>query len=130
MEKTLGIEAARARLGDIADHARTTGQVTHLTRHGRTVAVIGPAHAVQPAGNVKVMLFVGDEDGRPCALPAVPRIGDTFRLFNDEDEDSFWLVVAVQWDLGPNGEAEVNVLLDPHDVRTAERDATENADHA
>src|ERR1044072_7054127 len=76
MEKSLGIEAARARLGDIADHARTTGQVTALTRHGRTVAVIGPAHAVQPAGRIKVTLYLGDDD-QVCVLPALPRIRES-----------------------------------------------------
>ncbi|GAB3004604.1 hypothetical protein GCM10023080_082850 [Streptomyces pseudoechinosporeus] len=85
MEKAIGIEAARARLGDIADHARTTGQTTALTRHGRTVAVIGPAHAVQPAGSVEVTLFLGDED-RTIVLPAVPRIGDSFLVETDNEQ--------------------------------------------
>ena len=115
MEKTQGIEAARARLGEIADHARTTGQTIALTRHGRTVAVIGPAHSVQPAGNVQVTIHVGDKPSRSVVLPAVPRIGDGFRLFDENDDDEFWIVTNVQWDLGPQGEAEVHVLLDPYD---------------
>lgn len=38
-----GIEAARAKLGDLANSARYAGQVTWLTRNGRTVAAVTPA---------------------------------------------------------------------------------------
>lgn len=110
MENSIGIEAARARLGDIADHARTTGQVTALTRHGRTVAVIGPAHAVQPAGSVKVRLWLGDEE-EVRVLPSLPRVGETFLVESDGDE-KHWLVTNVQWDIRPDQEARVNVLCD------------------
>lgn len=112
MEKAIGIEAARARLGDIADHARITGQVTALTRHGRTVAVIGPAHTVQPAGNVHVTLYLGD-DNQKCSLPALPRIGDTFLVETAYGAESYWLVTNVQFDLRPGEEPTVNVLCDP-----------------
>lgn len=111
MENAIGIEAARARLGDIADHARTTGQVTALTRHGRTIAVIGPAHAVQPAGSVKVTLWLGDED-QVQVLPALPRIGETFLVEAGGDDEKTWLVTNVQWDLRPGEEPRVNVLCD------------------
>jgi antitoxin (DNA-binding transcriptional repressor) of toxin-antitoxin stability system len=109
MESSYGIESARAKLGEIADHARLTGQTIGLTRHGRTVAVIGPAHAVQPAGTVKVSLYVGDKDPESHVLPAVPRIGDTFRM----PDENFYLVTGVQWNVEPDGENDVDVLLDP-----------------
>lgn len=114
MENAIGIEAARARLGDIADHARTTGQVTALTRHGRTVAVIGPSHAVQPAGSVKVTLWLGDED-QVHVLPELPRIGETFLVETASGDEDSWLVTNVQWDLRPDEEPRVNVLCDPAD---------------
>ncbi len=118
MENAVGIEAARARLGDIADHARTTGQVTALTRHGRTVAVIGPAHTVQPAGSVEVRLFVGDDD-RVVVLPAVPRIGESFLIETADGDEEYWIVTNVQWDLRPEGETSVNVMLDPSEDYSA-----------
>jgi antitoxin (DNA-binding transcriptional repressor) of toxin-antitoxin stability system len=118
MEKSLGIEAARARLGDIADHARTTGQVTALTRHGRTVAVIGPAHAVQPAGSIKVTLYLGDDD-QVCVLPALPRIGESFLVETADGNEEYWLVTNIQWDLRPDEEPSVNVLCDPSDDYSA-----------
>ncbi|MEV0982319.1 hypothetical protein [Streptomyces sp. NPDC049915] len=118
MEKSLGIEAARARLGDIADHARTTGQVTALTRHGRTVAVIGPAHAVQPAGSVKVTLWLGDDD-QVCVLPALPHIGETFLVETTNGNEDYWLVTNIQWDLRPDEEPSVNVLCDLADDYSA-----------
>lgn len=111
MENAVGIEAARARLGDIADHARTTGQVTALTRHGRTVAVIGPAHAVQPAGSIKVTLWLGDED-KVCVLPALPRIGETILVESGDDNEQDWLVTNIQWDVRSGQEPRVNVLCD------------------
>lgn len=114
MENSYGIEAARAKLGEIADHARLSGQTIGLTRHGRTVAVIGPAHAVQPAGSVRVTLFLGDDD-RVCVLPAVPRIGDTFLVESDNGSEDYWLVTNVQWGIRPGGETDVNVLCDPSD---------------
>lgn len=118
MEKAIGIEAARARLGDIADHARTTGQVTALTRHGRTVAVIGPAHAVQPAGSIKVTLWLGDED-QVRVLPALPRIGELFLVETNDGNEQRWLVTNVQWDLRPDEEPRVNVLCDEADDYSA-----------
>jgi antitoxin (DNA-binding transcriptional repressor) of toxin-antitoxin stability system len=111
MENAIGIEAARARLGDIADHARTTGQVTALTRHGRTIAVIGPAHTVQPAGSVKVTLWLGDED-QVRTLPGLPRVGETFLVETSEGDEVNWLVTNVQWDLRPDEEPRINVLCD------------------
>lgn len=111
MENSYGIEAARAKLGEIADHARTTGQTVALTRHGRTVAVIGPAHSVQPAGTVKVSLYVGDQDPESHVLPSVPRIGETFRM----PDENFYLVTGVQWNVEADGENDVDVLLDPVD---------------
>ncbi|MEU2358968.1 hypothetical protein ABZ599_39510 [Streptomyces misionensis] len=119
MEKSYGIEAARAKLGEIADYTRTTGQTIGLTRHGRTLAVIGPAHAVQPAGTVKVSLYVGDRDPEAHILPAVPRVGDTFRM----PDENFYLVTGVQWNVEADGENEVDVLLDPVDDYTEWIDA-------
>lgn len=113
MENSVGIEAARARLGDIADRARTTGQVTALTRHGRTVAVIGPAHAVQPANGVEVTLFPGYVDDITCTLPAVPRIGESLNIEKENGDQEEWLVTNVQWNLRPEGKTSVYVLLDP-----------------
>src|ERR1044072_3238032 len=100
MEKSVGIEAALARRGDFADHARTTGQVTALTRHGRTVAVIGPAHAVQPAGSIKVTLYLGADD-QVGVLPALPRIGESFLVETADGNEEYWLVTNIQWDLRP-----------------------------
>lgn len=111
MEKSLGIEAARAKLGDIADHARTTGQAVALTRHGRTVAVIGPAAAVRPVEGVEVTLYFPHREwvGR---LPAVPRQGETVRRETQTGEET-WVVSEVEWYLHLESEPTVSVTLDP-----------------
>lgn len=57
MEKSYGIEAARAQLGEIADHAQRTGQTVNLTRHGRTIAVIGPAEPEAPHRKAKIRTY-------------------------------------------------------------------------
>ncbi|USQ89890.1 type II toxin-antitoxin system Phd/YefM family antitoxin (plasmid) [Streptomyces phaeoluteigriseus] len=99
MDDVMGIEAARSRLGEIADRAHTTGQTTHLTRHGRTVAVIGPAESAKPVGAVKVQL-VWDNKTFSCLLPGVPRVGETFveeGAGPDGDEELEWRVTDVRW---------------------------------
>jgi antitoxin (DNA-binding transcriptional repressor) of toxin-antitoxin stability system len=111
MESSYGIEAARAKLGEIADHARLTGQIIELTRHGRTLAVIGPTHAVQPAGSIKATLYIEDNDPEPHVLPAVPRIGDTLRM----PDGILFLVTEVQWNIEGDGASDVDILLNPVD---------------
>lgn len=121
MEKSYGIEAARAQLGDIADHARMTGATIALTRHGRTVAVIGPAASVKPAGGVEVTLFY-PHDQRTCVLPALPRMGESFvedvELGPDENTEARWSVTEVQWYRSDDGSTSVAVSLDPVDDHT------------
>lgn len=121
MENAVGIEAARARLGDIADNARTTGQVTRLTRHGRTVAVIGPANSIKPAGGVEVTLYFPHTE-RTCVLPALPHTGETLiqdvELSPEESDEATWRVTEVQWHMSANGDMSVGVSLDPNDDRT------------
>jgi prevent-host-death family protein len=40
--KQASIEKARAKLGDIVDRARLTGQATVITRHGKPAATVAP----------------------------------------------------------------------------------------
>ncbi|MFD4797876.1 type II toxin-antitoxin system Phd/YefM family antitoxin [Streptomyces anulatus] len=110
MEKSYGIEAARAQLGDIADHARSTGQVINLTRHGRPVAVIGPVSAIKPLAGVQVRLYLGDQDAVSYTFPDVPRIGESILVETPDGDEDFWDVVNVQWDIRPNEAPAVNVL--------------------
>jgi antitoxin (DNA-binding transcriptional repressor) of toxin-antitoxin stability system len=121
MEKSYGIEAARAQLGDIADHARTTGETIALTRHGRAVAVIGPAASVKPAGGVEVTLFY-PHDQRTCVLPALPRMGESFvddvELGPNDNTEMRWSVTEVQWYRSDDGSTSVGVSLDPVDDHT------------
>lgn len=121
MEKSYGIEAARAQLGDIADHARTTGQTIALTRHGRTVAVIGPATSVKPSGGVEVTLFY-PHDQRTCVLPALPRLGEIFveevAFGEGEEDEAIWRVDEVRWHMATNGHTTVGVSLMPFDEHT------------
>ncbi|WP_030878678.1 type II toxin-antitoxin system Phd/YefM family antitoxin [Streptomyces sp. NRRL S-1868] len=114
MEESYGIEAARAKLGDIADHARTTGQVTALTRHGHAIAVVGPAPAVPPTNGVEVVLFLGDRDD-VRRFPSVPHTGDTILVAAEDGTETSYLVTSVQWDLIPDGEVSVNIMCDPVD---------------
>ncbi|BCK73988.1 hypothetical protein Srufu_079410 (plasmid) [Streptomyces libani subsp. rufus] len=120
MENAVGIEAARARLGEIADQARTTGQTTRLTRHGRTIAVIGPAATVKPAGGVEVTLYFPHTE-RTCVLPALPRTGESFvedvELGSVDSTEAHWNVTEVQWRMSADG-VTVGVSLDPADDHT------------
>lgn len=121
MENAVGIEAARARLGEIADQSRTTGQITRLTRHGRTVAVIGPAHTVKPSVGVEVTLHFPHTE-RTCVLPALPRTGESFvedvELRPGDDTEAHWNVTEVQWRMSDDGATTVGVSLDPADDHT------------
>jgi antitoxin (DNA-binding transcriptional repressor) of toxin-antitoxin stability system len=119
MENAYGIEAARAKLGDIADHVRSTGQIIPLTRHGRTVAVIGPANAVKPAGGVEVTLYFPHTE-RLCVLPALPRTGEqlVWVLDNDDADEGTWNITEVQWHLSDVTGATVGVSLEPADDHT------------
>ncbi|MFI8194668.1 type II toxin-antitoxin system Phd/YefM family antitoxin [Streptomyces sp. NPDC085946] len=123
MEKSYGIEAARAQLGDIVDHARTTGQTIALTRHGRTVAVIGPAEAVKPSGGVEVTLYY-PHDQSTCVLPALPRTGDSFlqevELGPESSTETRWSVTEVQWHMSSDGTTYIGVSLDPADDHTVQ----------
>ena len=40
--KQVSIEKARAKLGDIVDRARYTGEATVITRHGKPAATVAP----------------------------------------------------------------------------------------
>ncbi|MEU0103324.1 type II toxin-antitoxin system prevent-host-death family antitoxin [Streptomyces sp. NPDC006267] len=110
MENSYGIEAARAQLGDIADHARATGQVINLTRHGRPVAAIGPVATIKPLG-VQVWLYLGDQEAVSCTFPDVPRIGESILVEAPDGNEDFWDVVNVQWDIRPKVPV-VNVLAE------------------
>lgn len=114
MEKSYGIEAARAQLGDIADHARTTGETIALTRHGRTVAVIGPATAVKPAGSVEVTLHFPNDDWT-VQLPAVPRQGETVEWADPGSGYTRWKVTEVVHSVGPDSDNTIGLTLDPAD---------------
>lgn len=119
MENEYGIEAARAKLGEIADHARDTGEIVRLTRHGRTVAVVGPANAVKPGGGVEVTLYFPHTE-RLCVLPALPRTGEqlVWVLDNDDADEGTWDVAEVQWHLSEDTGATVGISLEPADERT------------
>lgn len=47
-QNEIGIEAARAKLGELADAARADGDTTYLTRHGRRIAAIVPTDDKEP----------------------------------------------------------------------------------
>ena len=47
--RSIGIEEARAKLGDLVDLARISGTTTLITRHGRPVAAITPLPAAYAA---------------------------------------------------------------------------------
>ncbi|TXS68919.1 type II toxin-antitoxin system Phd/YefM family antitoxin [Streptomyces sp. sk2.1] len=113
MEKSYGIEAARAQLGDIADHARTTGQVIALTRHGRTIAVIGPVKAVRPDQGIKMSLHFPHADWT-VQLPVVPRTGEFFEWEDPQHGSARWEVTEVIHVADPN-EAYIAITLDPAD---------------
>lgn len=113
MENSYGIQEARARLGEIADHVRLSGEIVALTRHGRVLAAVGPVHSTRPVSKVEVQLHFSDGRVRAAYLPEVPRVGESFRDFHHDDGGDFWLVTEVQWDLLPSGASEVNVLLGP-----------------
>ncbi|MFE0206974.1 hypothetical protein [Streptomyces sp. NPDC058985] len=123
MEKSYGIEAARAKLGDIADHTRATGRTVNLTRHGRTVAVIGPVDAVKPSGGVEVTLYFPHAE-LTRVLPVLPRKGETLvqdvELGPEEETEAHWSVTEVQWHMSANGYTTVGVSLDPVDDHTKE----------
>ncbi|MFD7922567.1 type II toxin-antitoxin system Phd/YefM family antitoxin [Streptomyces sp. NPDC059740] len=117
MENDLGIEAARAKLGEITDHVRTTGQTVRLTRHGRPVAAIGPVNAIQPAGAVEATLYFPHTE-RTVTLPAVPRIGETLHQTLEHDETS-WRVTEVEWNLSwDEAPPTLGIILDPADEHT------------
>src|SRR5688500_2944830 len=110
MEKAYGIEAARAKLGEIADHVRETGEIINLTRHGRTVAVVGPASTVTPRQGVDAcLMFPGWRDWHG-ALPGVPHPGDQITRDSDEGEQ-VWAVNKIEWTLNDNGTANLYVHL-------------------
>lgn len=121
MENAYGIEEARGQIGKIAEHVRTSGQIIGLTRHGRTIAVIGPADAVKPAGGAEVTLYFPHTE-RTCVLPALPRTGETLvwevELGPDENTDGNWNVTEVQWHMSADGYTTVGVSLDPADDHT------------
>lgn len=117
MESEYGIEAARAKLGEIADHTRDTGQIIRLTRHGRTVAVVGPANAVKPGGGVEVTLYFPHTE-RLCVLPALPRTGEQLVwVLDDVADEGTWTITEVQWHLSVDGTT-VGVSLEPANDHT------------
>jgi antitoxin (DNA-binding transcriptional repressor) of toxin-antitoxin stability system len=120
MENAIGIEAARARLGDIAEHARTTGQVTALTRHGRTIAAIGPANKVRQRAAFALSLHFPTEDWE-IEAPAVPRKGDAFEWTDENGVDSFWIVTDVTWSASRDGMSIIGIDLDPAAEEIKER---------
>lgn len=112
MEKSYGIEAARAQLGDIANHVRDTGQIVELTRHGRTVAVVGPTEAVKPAEGIEVTFLLPANKDAWARMPGVPRKGDVVRRENDNYEET-WIVNQVEWYLNEDGGATLFAYLAP-----------------
>lgn len=60
-ENEIGIEQARAILGDLANRAHYSGQVTYITRHGRRIAAIAPLnHIKEPAMTIRLVAGFGD----------------------------------------------------------------------
>ena len=130
--KNLGARAITR--GDIADHVRATGEVVQLTRHGRAVAVVGPAGAAKPAGGVEVTMYfplflrhtvqLPDLYRRTCVLPAVPRVGERFceevALGPDDAMETQWDAISVDWHMRADGSAFVGVSLEPIDEATEE----------
>jgi antitoxin (DNA-binding transcriptional repressor) of toxin-antitoxin stability system len=114
METSYGIEAARAKLGDIAEHVRTTGETVDLTRHGRTVAVIGPANSVPPAPprGTDATLYFPDGDSWHGCLPGVPHEGNTLTREVGHRAER-WSVASVEWYVRDEGPAILHVYLAP-----------------
>jgi hypothetical protein len=128
MENSIGIEAARARLGDLADEARDTGQVTSLTRYGKTVAVIGPAEAVKPRATIAVYLNFPHEDWE-VEMHAVPRIGDTLEWGTGDGDTGQWTVTEVIWTPERDQPGAVGLTLDPANEHTERIMARQDAEH-
>jgi prevent-host-death family protein len=117
MEKSYGIEAARAQLGDIADHVRDTGQIIELTRHGRVVAVVGPTEAVKPVGSVEVTFLLPANHDDAARLPGVPRKGNIVRRESEGYEET-WIVEQTEWYLSERGGGMLFAQLVPGDDYT------------
>ena len=126
MENAYGIEAARAKLGEIADHARTTGQITRLTRHGRTVAVIGPAETVTARATITVDLNFPHEDWT-VEMHAVPRVDETLEWETDQGDTGQWKVTEVNWTAHPTRPGSVSLALDPANEYTEQIMAKQDA---
>lgn len=117
MEKSYGIEAARAQLGDIANYVQSTGQTVELTRHGRTVAVVGPAETVKPLPGVEVTFLLPGNQDAWARLAAIPRKGDMIRRENGRAEET-WIVDGVEWYLGDDSGGMTFARLTPGDEYT------------
>lgn len=115
MEKSYGIEAARGQLGEIADHARLTGQIIELTRHGRTVAVIGPADDVRPTQGVEVNLFFPHTHW-PVRMATVPRKGESIEWEDPENGLGRWEVSEVEYTAHPDQVGTIGIMLKPVDA--------------
>ncbi|MFG2532814.1 type II toxin-antitoxin system Phd/YefM family antitoxin [Streptomyces sp. NPDC048516] len=131
MQKSYGIEAARAQLGEIADYVRTSGETIALTRHGRPIAVIGPTKAVKPAGGVEATLYYPHTE-RTCVLPALPRTGEELvqdeELSPTESTETRWIITEVQWHLAVDSSPSVGITLDPADDHTRQIMKQQEAD--
>jgi antitoxin (DNA-binding transcriptional repressor) of toxin-antitoxin stability system len=66
-QNSIGIEEARAQLGNLADKAHDEGTITHLTRYGRRIASIVPAGVHATAAPDKAL-----EAAMAAAWPGLP----------------------------------------------------------
>lgn len=77
----LSIERARARLGDIIDRARYTGDPTLITRHGQPAALVAPVlHGHDRAAIMKIRQQVSGRSA--LADPLVDMIGELLYILD------------------------------------------------
>lgn len=53
-ENEIGLREARTQLGEIANRAHLTGQVTYLMRNGRRIAAVVPINRVAPEATMTI----------------------------------------------------------------------------
>ncbi len=100
--------------------------ITELTRHGRTIAVIGPKDTVTPRRGVDaIMFFPGSREWRGV-LPGVPHTGDQITIDSDAGEE-YWAVSKVEWYLNDDRTARLFIHLGPTDERTRRLAAIDEA---
>lgn len=70
----IGLREARAEIGDIANRAYISGEVTYLTRNGRPIAAVAPVTRITGAGAPEVTFAVPTGENAKYGALAVLRL--------------------------------------------------------